>query len=116
MLHLMTDQSLPELTRIAGAHQVTTALRHELTDCWIAVTNAGGADGWGRLPERSREAAGCGAGGSAVAQRNSMDASPAGVVTEAGHRKLPEVLVAVKARLMYLRVVPSRSHAMFVAL
>ncbi len=45
-----------------------------------------------------------------------MDASPAGVVTEPGHRKLPEALVAVKARLRYFRVVPSRSHTMFVAL
>lgn len=49
-------------------------------------------------------------------QWNSMDASPAGVVTEPGQRKLPEVLVAVKAWLTYLRVDPSRFHTMFVAL
>ncbi len=49
-------------------------------------------------------------------QRNSMDASPAGVETEPGHRKLPEVLAAVKARLTYFRLAPSRSHTMFVAL
>lgn len=45
-----------------------------------------------------------------------MDASPAGVVTDPGHRKLPEVLAAVKARLMYFRLVASRSHTMPVAL
>lgn len=49
-------------------------------------------------------------------QWKSMEAPPAAVVTEPGHRKLPEDLVAVKARLTYLRVVPSRSHTMFVAL
>lgn len=38
------------------------------------------------------------------------------MVTEPGHRKLPDTLVAVKAWLKYLRVDPSRFHAMFVAL
>lgn len=50
------------------------------------------------------------------AQWNSMDASPAGVVTDPGHRKLPEVLEAVKARLTYFPVVALRSHTMPVAL
>lgn len=49
-------------------------------------------------------------------QWKSMDAPPASVVTDPGHRKLPEVLVAVKARLTYFPVAASRSHAMLVAL
>lgn len=76
------------------------------------------------LPDRSRVAAGSGPDrewsrptwSRPRAQWNSMDASPAGVVTDPGHRKLPEVLEAVKARLTYFPVVVLRSHTMPVAL
>ncbi|WP_051809252.1 GNAT family N-acetyltransferase [Streptomyces sp. NRRL S-378] len=42
----MTDQIPPQLTPIADAREVAATLRHQLTDCWVAVTNAGGAAGF----------------------------------------------------------------------
>ncbi|MFF4155818.1 GNAT family N-acetyltransferase [Streptomyces sp. NPDC001678] len=42
----MPHEATPRLTQITGPHDVAPALRQELVDCWIAVTNAGGAAGF----------------------------------------------------------------------
>ncbi|MBM9617630.1 GNAT family N-acetyltransferase [Streptomyces zhihengii] len=42
----MKQLILPTLTGITGAHEVTAGLRRQLVDCWIGVTNAGGAAGF----------------------------------------------------------------------
>ncbi|RPK86863.1 Acetyltransferase (GNAT) family protein [Streptomyces sp. ADI98-12] len=46
MLLLMTDERMPELAQITDAHEATPELRRQLIDCWIAVTNSGGAAGF----------------------------------------------------------------------
>ncbi|MGE7391183.1 N-acetyltransferase family protein [Streptomyces sp. NPDC004126] len=48
----MTDEPMPELARIADPREVTPGLRAELVDCWIAVTNSGGAAGFPFPPVR----------------------------------------------------------------
>ncbi|MEU3606434.1 GNAT family N-acetyltransferase [Streptomyces sp. NPDC035033] len=42
----MTQKIVPMLTQITGTHEVAPELRRQLVDCWIAVTNAGGAAGF----------------------------------------------------------------------
>ncbi|MGV9690806.1 GNAT family N-acetyltransferase [Streptomyces sp. NPDC003444] len=42
----MKQKIMPTLTRISGPHEVSSDLRRQLVDCWIAVTNAGGAAGF----------------------------------------------------------------------
>lgn len=37
---------MPDLTQITGVHEVSPGLRRQLVDCWIAVTNSGGAAGF----------------------------------------------------------------------
>ncbi len=46
MLPLMSHESALGLVQITDPHNVTPELRQELIDCWIAVTNAGGAAGF----------------------------------------------------------------------
>ncbi|MFC5885543.1 GNAT family N-acetyltransferase [Kitasatospora sp. CM 4170] len=48
----MTHGSTPTLAQLSGATEVTPELRRRLTDCWIAVTNAGGAAGFPFPPVR----------------------------------------------------------------
>ncbi|WP_329101296.1 GNAT family N-acetyltransferase [Streptomyces sp. NBC_01439] len=42
----MKQKIMPTLTQITGTHEVPSDLRRQLVDCWIAVTNAGGAAGF----------------------------------------------------------------------
>lgn len=42
----MPHESAPELLQISEPHHVTPGVRRQLIDCWIAVTNAGGAAGF----------------------------------------------------------------------
>lgn len=53
MLLLMTDDSLPRLAQITDVQEVAPELRHQLIDCWIEVTNSGGAAGF-RFPPVDR--------------------------------------------------------------
>src|SRR5262249_38519348 len=46
MLLLMTAERMSELAQITDAHEATPELRRQLIDCWIAVTNLGGATGF----------------------------------------------------------------------
>lgn len=46
MLLPMTVESLPQLAQITDVQEVAPGLRHQLIDCWIEVTNAGGAAGF----------------------------------------------------------------------
>ncbi|MFD7560197.1 GNAT family N-acetyltransferase [Streptomyces sp. NPDC059835] len=45
----------PALTQLTGTHEVTPGLRRRLADCWIAVTNAGGAAGFPFPPVQDGE-------------------------------------------------------------
>ncbi|MGW0940631.1 N-acetyltransferase family protein [Streptomyces sp. NPDC002666] len=42
----MKQKVMPALTQITGIHEVSSDLRRQLVNCWIAVTNAGGAAGF----------------------------------------------------------------------
>ncbi|MFI5972785.1 GNAT family N-acetyltransferase [Streptomyces sp. NPDC051452] len=42
----MTQASTPDLAQITTTHEITPELRRQLIDCWIAVTNSGGAAGF----------------------------------------------------------------------
>nr|WSW70723.1 GNAT family N-acetyltransferase [Streptomyces sp. NBC_00995] len=42
----MTHESTPDITQITAVHEVAPELRRQLIDCWIAVTNSGGAAGF----------------------------------------------------------------------
>ncbi|WP_327177336.1 GNAT family N-acetyltransferase [Streptomyces sp. NBC_01335] len=42
----MKQKIMPALTRITEMHEVSSDLRRQLVDCWIAVTNTGGAAGF----------------------------------------------------------------------
>ncbi|MET7466798.1 GNAT family N-acetyltransferase [Nonomuraea sp. NPDC005501] len=42
----MTHEAVPEFLDITGPDQLPPALRHELIECWVTVTNAGGAAGF----------------------------------------------------------------------
>ncbi|MFF3088809.1 hypothetical protein ACFVRB_27755 [Streptomyces nojiriensis] len=42
----MPHERALDLVQITDPHDVTPELRQELVDCWIAVTNAGGAAGF----------------------------------------------------------------------
>jgi GNAT superfamily N-acetyltransferase len=46
MLLLMSHETILDLVQITAPHEVTPELRRELIDCWIAVTNVGGAAGF----------------------------------------------------------------------
>ncbi|MFJ4340465.1 GNAT family N-acetyltransferase [Streptomyces sp. NPDC088915] len=51
----MKQKTVPALTRITGMHEVSPALRRQLVDCWVAVTNAGGAAGFPFPPVRDED-------------------------------------------------------------
>ncbi|MER5967581.1 GNAT family N-acetyltransferase [Streptomyces sp. NPDC002057] len=53
----MKREMVPDLVQITGAHEVTPGLRRQLVDCWIAVTNTGGAAGFPFPPVRDGEVA-----------------------------------------------------------
>ncbi|MBT2365879.1 GNAT family N-acetyltransferase [Streptomyces sp. ISL-10] len=53
----MTRESRPDLAQITNTHAVTPELRRELIDCWIAVTNSGGAAGFPFPPVQDDEVA-----------------------------------------------------------
>lgn len=57
MLLLMTDERMPELAQLTGAHEVTPDLRRRMIDCWIAVTNSGGAAGFPFPPVQDEDVA-----------------------------------------------------------
>ncbi|MFF8919491.1 GNAT family N-acetyltransferase [Streptomyces sp. NPDC015032] len=42
----MTSPNAPAFHQIVHPHEITAELRRELIDCWITVTNAGGAAGF----------------------------------------------------------------------
>ncbi|WP_282697577.1 GNAT family N-acetyltransferase [Streptomyces sp. CC208A] len=42
----MTSERVPDLVQVTDRREVTSGLRRQLIDCWIAVTNAGGAAGF----------------------------------------------------------------------
>ncbi|MEU9623335.1 GNAT family N-acetyltransferase [Streptomyces sp. NPDC048155] len=42
----MTSANTPVFHQIVHPHEITAELRRELIDCWITVTNAGGAAGF----------------------------------------------------------------------
>ncbi|MER8090827.1 GNAT family N-acetyltransferase [Streptomyces sp. NPDC058316] len=42
----MTRDTMPDLAQVANAHEAPPELRRQLIDCWIAVTNSGGAAGF----------------------------------------------------------------------
>ena len=46
MLLRMKQKIMPVLTQITGIDEVASDLRRQLVDCWVAVTNAGGAAGF----------------------------------------------------------------------
>ncbi|MFI8828736.1 GNAT family N-acetyltransferase [Streptomyces sp. NPDC053431] len=48
----MKQKIMPTLTQITRAHEVGPDLRRQLVDCWVAVTNAGGAAGFPFPPVR----------------------------------------------------------------
>ncbi|MFD3697005.1 GNAT family N-acetyltransferase [Streptomyces sp. NPDC058646] len=51
----MKQQSVPDLTQFTGADEIDPALRRRLVDCWIAVTNSGGAAGFPFPPVRDED-------------------------------------------------------------
>ncbi|MFF2643663.1 GNAT family N-acetyltransferase [Streptomyces niveus] len=53
----MAHGSVPDLAQITDAHAVTPELRRQLIECWIAVTNSGGAAGFPFPPVRDDEVA-----------------------------------------------------------
>ncbi|MFC9753786.1 GNAT family N-acetyltransferase [Streptomyces sp. NPDC056921] len=53
----MAHASMPDLAQITDAHAATPELRRQLIDCWIAVTNSGGAAGFPFPPVRGDEVA-----------------------------------------------------------
>uniref|UniRef100_A0AAU2JJU4 GNAT family N-acetyltransferase n=1 Tax=Streptomyces sp. NBC_00049 TaxID=2903617 RepID=A0AAU2JJU4_9ACTN len=53
----MTEESVPELAQITDGHAVGPEVRRRLTDCWVAVTNSGGAAGFPFPPVRDRQVA-----------------------------------------------------------
>lgn len=57
MLLLMSHASMPDLAQITDAHEVTPELRRQLIDCWIAVTNSGGAAGFPFPPVQDNDVA-----------------------------------------------------------
>src|SRR4051812_29123956 len=42
----MTSTNTPAFHQIVRPHEITAELKRELIDCWITVTNAGGAAGF----------------------------------------------------------------------
>ncbi|MCX4573543.1 hypothetical protein OHB41_50615 [Streptomyces sp. NBC_01571] len=42
----MTSTNTPVFHQIVRPHEITAELKRELIDCWITVTNAGGAAGF----------------------------------------------------------------------
>ena len=46
MLPFMPHEPTPDLAQITNPHDVTPQLRRELIECWITVTNTGGAAGF----------------------------------------------------------------------
>ncbi|GAB1340413.1 hypothetical protein ACE1SV_70030 [Streptomyces sp. E-15] len=48
----MTHASTPDLVQLTDARDITPELRRQLIDCWIAVTNSGGAAGFPFPPVR----------------------------------------------------------------
>ncbi|MFF7339747.1 GNAT family N-acetyltransferase [Streptomyces sp. NPDC008163] len=42
----MRQKVMPVITQFTGTHEVSSDLRRQLIDCWIAVTNVGGAAGF----------------------------------------------------------------------
>jgi GNAT superfamily N-acetyltransferase len=46
MLAAVTSTNAPAFHQIIHPHEITVELRHELIDCWITVTNTGGAAGF----------------------------------------------------------------------
>ncbi|MEU4266708.1 GNAT family N-acetyltransferase [Streptomyces sp. NPDC026092] len=42
----MKQEIVPDLTQLCEPHAVSPGLRRRLVDCWIAVTNSGGAAGF----------------------------------------------------------------------
>jgi hypothetical protein len=53
----MTNQHGLDVTQLTHPHDADAALRQELTGCWIAVTNAGGAAGFPFPPVDARQVA-----------------------------------------------------------
>src|SRR4051812_32864052 len=42
----MTGRHTPEIVQLARPDDITPAVRRDLIDCWVQVTNAGGAAGF----------------------------------------------------------------------
>ncbi|MFH8476643.1 GNAT family N-acetyltransferase [Streptomyces sp. NPDC018000] len=53
----MTHKRIPDLVQITEAQEVTPELRRQLIECWIAVTNAGGAAGFPFPPVEDHDVA-----------------------------------------------------------
>jgi hypothetical protein len=53
----MTRHEDLEIIQLTRPHDAGTALKEELTDCWIAVSNAGGAAGFPFPPVDARQVA-----------------------------------------------------------
>ncbi|OKK22978.1 acetyltransferase [Streptomyces sp. CB00455] len=53
----MTPERTPDLAQITGGREVTPELRRQLIDCWVAVTNSGGAAGFPFAPVRDDDVA-----------------------------------------------------------
>ncbi|MFJ7497382.1 GNAT family N-acetyltransferase [Streptomyces sp. NPDC097727] len=53
----MSHENMPDLAQIADAQEATPELRRQLIDCWIAVTNSGGAAGFPFPPVQDHDVA-----------------------------------------------------------
>jgi hypothetical protein len=53
----MTSHHGPDITELTHPHDVDAALRQQLTGCWIAVTNTGGAAGFPFPPVDAQQVA-----------------------------------------------------------
>jgi GNAT superfamily N-acetyltransferase len=53
----MTSHHGPDITQLTHPHDADAALRQQLTGCWIAVTNTGGAAGFPFPPVNAQQVA-----------------------------------------------------------
>ncbi|MFI1161728.1 GNAT family N-acetyltransferase [Streptomyces sioyaensis] len=53
----MTHASMPDLIQITDIRETTPELRRQLIDCWISVTNSGGAAGFPFPPVQDEDVA-----------------------------------------------------------
>lgn len=76
LLLMTTPERTPDLAQITDAREVTPELRRQLIDCWIAVTNSGGAAGFPFPPVQDNDVAPVADKLLGRLHRNTADSSP----------------------------------------